>query len=91
METLIWVFDLVLGFGLIWLAWQTLASADVFKAVVLFIAFGLLLAMAWVRLDAPDVALAEASISAGLTGVLLLTAWRRLFSASEKDEQTRDG
>ncbi len=59
---------------------------DLFRAIVLFIAFGLLMALAWVRLDAPDVALAEAAIGAGLTGALLLGALARLRSAEAKDE-----
>ncbi len=71
-------FDAVLGLALLWLAWQTLASPELFRAIVLFIAFGLLMALAWVRLEAPDVALAEAAIGAGLTGALLLTALSRL-------------
>lgn len=74
------VFDNLLGLGLLWLAWQALASPDLFKAIVLFISFGLLMALAWVRLDAPDVALAEAAIGAGLTGALLLAALARLES-----------
>jgi len=78
-----WVFDAVLGFGLLWLAWRALASPDLFRAIVLFIAFGLLMALAWVRLDAPDVALAEAAIGAGLTGALLLAALARLKSNNE--------
>jgi len=81
METMTWLawsFDAFVGAGLLWLAWRALASPDLFKAVVLFIAFGLLLALAWVRLDAPDVALAEAAIGAGLTGALLIAALARL-------------
>lgn len=77
-----WAFDAVLGFALLWLAWRALASPDLFLAIVLFIAFGLLLALAWVRLDAPDVALAEAAIGAGLTGALLLAALARLDKSS---------
>ncbi len=72
------IFDGVLGFTLLWLAWQLLGSPDLFRAIVLFIAFGLLMALIWVRLDAPDVALAEAAIGAGLTGALLLAALARL-------------
>ena len=83
MTLLQWAFDGVLGFALLWLAWRALASPDLFKAIVLFIAFGLLMALAWVRLDAPDVALAEAAIGAGLTGALLLAALARLESKSE--------
>ncbi len=74
MTFLTWAFDLILGAGLLWLAWQVLATRNLFKAVVLFIAFGLLMAIAWVRLQAPDIALAEAAIGTGLTGALLLDA-----------------
>ncbi len=76
-------FDVVLGFALLWLAWRALASPDLFRGIVLFIAFGLLMALAWVRLNAPDVALAEAAIGAGLTGALLLAALARLESGNE--------
>jgi uncharacterized MnhB-related membrane protein len=77
-----WSFDVLLGLGLLWLAWRALASPDLYKAIVLFVAFGLLMALAWVRLNAPDVALAEAAIGAGLTGALLLAALARLRDIS---------
>ena len=80
-----WGFDLILGIGLTGLAWWTLSCTDMFKAIVLFIAFGLLMALLWVRLDAPDVALAEAAIGAGLTGALLMAALARLQKASPND------
>jgi len=73
-----WVLDALLGVSLFGLAWLALASPDIFKAIVLFISFGLLMALAWVRLNAPDIALAEAAIGAGLTGALLLAAYARL-------------
>jgi energy-converting hydrogenase B subunit D len=74
MTALAWGFDLLLVTALLGLAWQVMASRDLFKSVVLFIAFGLLMALAWVRLQAPDIALAEAAIGTGLTGALLLDA-----------------
>jgi uncharacterized MnhB-related membrane protein len=78
MIPLIGLLDILLVVALIGLAWQTCAARDHFTAVVLFITFGLLMALAWVRLRAPDVALAEAVVGAGLTGVLLLDALGRL-------------
>lgn len=79
METLIaGLIDILLALALIGLAWRALASDDLFKAIVLFIAFGLVMALAWVRLNAPDIALAEAAIGAGLTGALLLAAYAKL-------------
>lgn len=82
MITWLWTLDAGLSLTLIWVAWQMLAVRDgeLFLAVVLFIAFGLLLAVAWVRLRAPDVALAEAAIGAGITSALLLVTLARLRS-----------
>jgi energy-converting hydrogenase B subunit D len=71
-------FDAVLGVGLLLIAWRSLACSDLFKASVLFVAFGLFMAIAWVRLNAPDVGLAEATIGAGVTGTLLMSALSRL-------------
>lgn len=66
--------DLALVAGLVLVAWRALASRQIFTGVVLFIVFGLLMALAWARLAAPDLALAEAAIGAGLTGALFLDA-----------------
>lgn len=67
-------FDLMLAAGLLWSAAAALLTRDTIRAVVQFIVFGLLMTLAWTRLAAPDVALAEAAIGAGLTGALLLQA-----------------
>lgn len=79
-------FDLLLIAALLWSAARTLATADVFRAVVLFIVFGLLMALAWARLGAPDIALAEAAIGAGLTGALLLDAVGHLRARQREPE-----
>lgn len=71
-------FDGLVVLLLLWFAWQTLACTDLFKAIVQFMCFSLVMALAWVRLDALDVALAEAAIGAGVTGALLLAALARL-------------
>ena len=75
--TTLHAFDALLLFSIVCLAWASLASSDERRGVILFMAFGLLLAVAWSRLQAPDVALAEAAIGAGLSGALLLSAVRR--------------
>lgn len=72
------IFDMLLGCAIIALAIASLTVRDLFAAVVLFIIFGLLSALAWVRLSAPDVALAEAAIGTGVTGALLLKTLHHL-------------
>lgn len=71
------LFDASLCTLLALLAVAALHTQRLYTGVVLFVAFGLLLAITWARLGAPDLALAEAGIGAGLTGVLLLAALAR--------------
>ncbi len=70
--------DLILGLAVIGVAVWTLAVRGNFPAVIGFVAYGLLLALVWVRLGAVDVALTEAALGAGATGVILLFAVVRL-------------
>ncbi|MGC3875076.1 Na(+)/H(+) antiporter subunit B [Halomonas sp. GXIMD04776] len=74
------IVDLLLVAGLLTFATLTLNVHDVFTSIVLFISTGLIIALTWARLGAPDIAIAEAAIGAGLTGALFLAAWRRLQS-----------
>lgn len=71
-------FDLLLVFALLWSAWRAITTPQIDRAIVLFIAFGLLMTLAWARLSAPDIGLAEAAIGSGLTGALLLDAFGAL-------------
>jgi uncharacterized MnhB-related membrane protein len=71
-------FDGLLCLTLVLLAWRLICMPDLFRAVMLFFVFGLLMSLAWVRLEAVDVALAEAAIGAGLTGAIFLAALSRL-------------
>jgi uncharacterized MnhB-related membrane protein len=71
-------FDLLLVLTMVWSAWRSLSATRLDRAIVMFIVFGLLMALAWARLSAPDIGLAEAAIGAGLTGALLLDAYGAL-------------
>jgi multisubunit Na+/H+ antiporter MnhB subunit len=71
-------FDTGLAVLVVGVAAWTIAARDAFAAVIGFVAYGLLLALVWVRLAAPDVALTEAAIGSGVTGGLLLGASTRL-------------
>lgn len=88
MNGTLWILDVALCGTLIWLALQTIMTANLFKATVLFIVFGLIMALTWARLEAPDIALAEAAIGAGLTGALLLST---LGSISTSPGRPRTG
>ncbi len=84
-----WLLDAVLGLLLLGLAGGALHVRQLYAGVLLFIAFGLVLALVWARLGAADLALAEAAIGAGLTGVLLFAALARQPRASSEPSLSR--
>ena len=68
--------DILLAGLLLTLAVAALHSKSLRQAVIIFVVFGLVAALIWARLKAPDVALAEAAIGSGVAGALLLAALR---------------
>lgn len=84
-----WLLDAVLGLLLLGLAGGALHVRQLYAGVLLFIAFGLVLALVWARLGAADLALAEAAIGAGLTGVLLFAALARQPRAGSEPQLSR--
>jgi multisubunit Na+/H+ antiporter MnhB subunit len=63
-------------------AWTIFARGG-FAATVGYVVYGLLLSLVWIRLFAVDVALTEAAIGSGVTGVLLIGAAGRLRGAEK--------
>lgn len=78
--------DLLLVLLVLSAALAAILGRDLFTSIVFFIVYGLFVSLAWVRLDAVNVALAEAAIGAGLTGVLLVGAAARLWAAGAEGD-----
>jgi multisubunit Na+/H+ antiporter MnhB subunit len=78
MQVADWFMDGLLGLSVLGLGWLLLGSRDFIRTAVLFVVLGIFMSLAWVRLRAPDIALAEAAIGAGVTGVLLMDAIRHM-------------
>jgi len=80
--------DIALALLVIGVAVWTIVARDLFVAVVAYVVYGLFLALVWIRMYAPDVALTEAAVGGGVTGVLLVAAGKRLdMSAIDIDLQ----
>jgi multisubunit Na+/H+ antiporter MnhB subunit len=67
MDFLICLLLLAMGMG-------ALYSKTLYGSLTLFFAFGLIMALAWARLQVPGLAMAEAIIGAGLSGALMYNA-----------------
>jgi multisubunit Na+/H+ antiporter MnhB subunit len=76
--TVLQALDIGLAALVLAVAGWTIVAREAFAAVVGYVAYGLLLSLVWVRLFAVDVALTEAAIGSGVTGVLLISAAARL-------------
>jgi multisubunit Na+/H+ antiporter MnhB subunit len=76
--TVLQALDIGLASLVVAVAGWTIAARKAFAAVVGYVTYGLLLSLVWVRLYAVDVALTEAAIGSGVTGVLLIGAAARL-------------
>lgn len=73
-----WLLDAALALMVPVLAALALAHPRLIAGILIFIVYGLALTVCWYRLGAPDVALAEAAVGAGITGALLIGAAARL-------------
>ena len=67
-------FDLVLALLLVCVGAGSILARNMMTAVIIFIGYGLLLSLAWVRIFAVDVSLTEGAIGSGATGMLMVIA-----------------
>ena len=83
------IFSLGLALLILAVAGFVIVARGSFAAIVGFVAYGLLLSLAWMGLSAPDVALTEAALGGGVTGALLLGACARLRSVNDVGKAAR--
>jgi len=61
-------------------------ARDLLAAVIIFSVYSLIMALMWQRLQAPDLALTEAAVGAGVTAVLfVVTIFKTLRREEEED------
>lgn len=62
-------------------------SKNLLNAVIIFMSYSLVMAVIWVLLRSPDLAITEAAVGAGVTSVLFFLALRKIGHAGhEKDK-----
>jgi len=88
--TLVLALEIFLAILVVAAAIWTITARETFAAVVGFVTYGLLLALVWMSLSSADIALTEAAIGSGVTGILLLGATARL-EVAEKSIAARSG
>ena len=70
------------------------ASRKLLPAIIIFMSYSLIMSLVWLLLRAPDLAITEAAVGAGITSVLFFITLRRLGllkqSLKEEEEGKRD-
>lgn len=66
-------------------------ARDLLNSVVIFMSYSLVMSVVWVLLRAPDLAITEAAVGAGVTGVLFFLTLRRVNQMGQKSDTTEPG
>ncbi|MBQ2692046.1 MAG: DUF4040 domain-containing protein [Clostridia bacterium] len=80
-------FEMLLILSLIICAVSALMSRRLLVAVVIYMAYSLIMTIIWALLMSPDLAITEAAVGAGVTGILFLTTLKKIHALKgTKDE-----
>lgn len=86
------VFRLLLLAGLVICAVATALVKKPLRAVVIYMAYSVIMSVVWLLLESPDLAITEAAVGAGITGILFFLTLRRIDLIDKDAEQkAREG
>ncbi len=82
------VLECMLLVGLLICAVGTVLTKNLLSSVVVFMAFSSLMAILWLILESPDLAITEAAVGAGVDTILFVVTLKRIHAlkGTEKDE-----
>ncbi|MBQ9574182.1 MAG: DUF4040 domain-containing protein, partial [Synergistaceae bacterium] len=61
-------------------------SKNLLNSVIIIMSYSLVMAVIWVLLRSPDLAITEAAVGAGVTSVLFFLALRKIGQLGHKDD-----
>lgn len=71
-------------------ATATALSKRLILTLIIYMAYSLVMALTWVLLESPDLAITEAAVGAGVTSILFFITLRRIHHLKEEEDQ-KDG
>ena len=64
-------------------------SKSLLNSVIIFMSYSLVMAVIWVLLRSPDLAITEAAVGAGVTSVLFFLALRKIGKLEHKNDENK--
>ncbi len=65
-------------------------TKNLLAAVIIFMAQGLALSVVWMLLRAPDLAVTEAAVGAGVSSILMFAALKKIRAIRKEEEEKDD-
>lgn len=62
-------------------------TKSLLQAVIIFMSYSSVMCVIWILMESPDLAITEAAVGAGISGVLFLLALRRIREADTESEK----
>jgi len=92
------IFEYMLLIFLVGCALAVSFTRKVISAVIIFMSYSIVMSIIWLLLEAPDLALTEAAIGAGITSILFFLAIKRINTMERQkggggrwnEEKTKD-
>ncbi len=67
---------------------STCLHRNLMVSLIIFMAYSVIMSIIWVLLRAPDLAITEAAVGAGISGILLFITLQKIRDLKKKDAQS---
>lgn len=89
------IFRILLLTGLLVCAIATACTKKPMQAVIIYMAYSVIMSVVWILLESPDLAITEAAVGAGVTSILFFLTLRQLNlidrDQKKKKEEEKEG
>ncbi len=65
-------------------------TKNLLGALVIYMAFSLVMSVIWILLESPDLAITEAAVGAGVTSILLFIALKKIHALDSEIEELEE-
>ena len=84
------IFRILLLTGLLVCAIATACTKKPMQAVIIYMAYSVIMSVVWILLESPDLAITEAAVGAGVTSILFFLTWRQLNLIDRDQKKKKD-
>ena len=84
------IFRILLLTGLLVCAIATACTKKPMQAVIIYMAYSVIMSVVWILLESPDLAITEAAVGAGVTSILFFLTLRQLNLLDRDQKKKKD-